>query len=80
MEISPISGIRVMPVVKTPPAESDLSKVFDITNSSQAGDDSYSGSGKKAGGQDEDDDEDKLEDDTESTGQAANGVQVNFFA
>jgi len=54
--------------------------IIDEAHSSQAGDDSYSGSGKKAGGQDDDDDEDKLEDGDESAGQSADGVQVNYFA
>jgi hypothetical protein len=56
MEISPIPGIRSLPVMKTPPAEADLSRVFDVENSSRPDDDSYSGSNKKgAGGQDDED-------------------------
>ena len=55
MGITPISGIRPLQVVKTPPVDSDISKVFDIENSSRPGDDSYSGNGKKSpGGQDDD--------------------------
>ncbi|MGC1463575.1 MAG: hypothetical protein WA802_15335 [Terracidiphilus sp.] len=87
MEISPITGIRALPVMKTPPADSDLARVFDIENSSQPGDDSYSGSGKKAaGGQDDEDENDKPVEDgveVESHGQAAGRVedqQVDYFA
>ena len=47
MEISPISGIRALPVVKVPPADSDLSRVLGAEDSARPGDDSYSGNGKK---------------------------------
>jgi hypothetical protein len=84
MEISPIAGIRAMPVVKVPPADPELSALFDIENSAGPGDDSYSGSGKKASGG-QDDEADELEDGVgaESGGQAAEygqGAQINYFA
>jgi hypothetical protein len=60
MEIAPISGIRAVPAVKAPPADARLSAVFDIENSSGAGDDTYSGSGRKAAGGQDDEDEDSL--------------------
>ena len=84
MEISPIPGIRSMPVSKVPPVDSDISRVFDIENSSKPGDDSYSGSGKKsAGGQD---DESEILDDSrevESVEQPAEddkSAQIDYFA
>jgi hypothetical protein len=83
MEISPIAGIRAMPVMKVPKADPELSAVFDIENSSKPGDDSYTGSGKKAAGGEDDDDadlEDSLE--AESAVQAAEkgqGTQINYF-
>jgi hypothetical protein len=40
MEISPIAGIRAMPVVKVPPADPELSALFEIENSAGPGDDS----------------------------------------
>jgi hypothetical protein len=56
MEIAPIPGIRAVPAVKAPPANPRLSAIFDIEHSSEPGDDSYSGSGRKAsGGQDDED-------------------------
>lgn len=65
MEIGPIPGIRALPAVKTPPADPRLSAVFDIQNSSSAGDDTFSGSNKKtASGQD--DEADELDEQTES--------------
>jgi hypothetical protein len=84
MEISPIAGIRALPVMKVQPADYGLSAVFDIENSSKPGDDTYSGSGKKsAGGQD--DEADGLEDATEpeSRVQAVDydpGTQIDYFA
>ena len=60
MEISPIPGIRALPAVKAPPADPRLSAVFDIENSSGAGDDTYSGSGRKAAGGQDDEDEESL--------------------
>jgi hypothetical protein len=79
MEISPIAGIRAMPVMKVPPAETELSAVFDIENSSKPGDDSYSGSGKKAAGG-EDEEAADLEEGGEQTAEDGQGTQVNFFA
>jgi hypothetical protein len=84
MEISAIPGIRAMPVMKAPPADSGLSRVLDIDSSSQPGDDSYSGNGKKAAGGQDDEAED-LEDGIAAapTGQPAEdgqATQVNLFA
>jgi hypothetical protein len=54
MEISPIPGIRSLPVMKTPRADADLSQVFEIVNSTRPDDDTYDGSSKKdPGGQDD---------------------------
>jgi hypothetical protein len=84
MEISPIAGIRTLPVVKVPPADSDLSRVFDIENSSKPGDDSYSGSGKKSGGG-QDDESEILEEsrEVESPGSVPDdepSAQIKYFA
>ncbi len=80
MEISPIPGIRALPAVKTPPADSRLSAVFDIENSSGVGDDTYSGSGRKAaGGQDDEAEKEVVESESASDGSAASaGGSVNF--
>ena len=84
MEISPITGIRALPVVKVPPADAGLSKVFDIENSSKPGDDSYSGNRKKAaGGEDDEDEEIEEESDNESSAEPERAVtvtQINYFA
>jgi len=84
MEISPITGIRVLPVVKIPPADPDLSRVFDIENSANPGDDTYSGSGKKSsGGQDDESEEVEESGEGETSAPAPEGdsiTQINFFA
>jgi hypothetical protein len=84
MEISPIPGIRALPVMKTPPVDPRLSGVFDIENSSAPGDDSYSASGKKAAGG-QDDEADDLEETTDLESQAetpeeGTNTGINFFA
>ena len=89
MGITPISGIRPLQVVKTPPVDSDISKVFDIQNPSQPGDDSYSGDGKKsAGGQDDDAEalEETMEAESREVQPPASSpddeptAQINYFA
>jgi hypothetical protein len=84
MEISPITGIRAVPVVKARPADPEISALFDIENSAGPGDDSYSGSGKKASGG-QDDESDELEDGVEAesgghVSESDQGTQVNYFA
>ena len=84
MEISPIAGIRAMPVMKTPPADSDLSRVLDIEKPSQPADDSYSGSGKKAAGGEDDEGAEPEEGSEVEPGMqgAGNGrtTQIDYFA
>ena len=84
MEISPIPGIRSMPVVKVPPAAPDLHRVFDIENPSKPADDSYSGSGKKsAGGQDDENENLEESREVESPAPAPDdepSAQINYFA
>lgn len=82
MEISPIPGIRALPVVKTPSEDTQLSAVLNVENSSAPGDDTYSGNGKKAAGGEEDDD-DTASEATESSSQAATddaGGSIDCFA
>ena len=56
MGISPIAGIRSLPVTKITRVDGEVSRVFDIENSSRPDDDSYSGNNKKgAGGQSNED-------------------------
>ncbi len=84
MEIGPIPGIRAVPAVKAPPANAGLSAVFDIANSPGAGDDTYSGSGRKAtGGQDDETEDEFVElesasESSESGTDFGSGGGINF--
>jgi hypothetical protein len=78
MEISPITGIRAMPVMKSPPADPELTALFDIENSAA----------KSARGSEDDGSEDEFddladEDEVESTRQPVGknpSRQISFFA
>lgn len=84
MEISPIPGIRAVSTVKAPSADTYLSRVLEAGNSLQAGDDRYTGSGKKAAGG-QDDEQEELEDAVAAEPQDhaqedEQGMQIDFFA
>jgi len=84
MEISPISGIRALPVVKIPPADSDVSRVVGTEDSSRPGDDRYTGNGREAAGG-QDDGADEIENSVEvqpaeHSTEDGQGPQINFFA
>lgn len=53
MQIGPIAEIRVLPAVKAPPVDPQLSALFDIEGTAKPDDDSYSGGAKKAAGAEE---------------------------
>ena len=53
MQIGPISEIRMVPAVKAPPADPQLSALFDIEGTSQADEDNYSRGARKAAGAEE---------------------------
>ncbi|MGD0941049.1 MAG: hypothetical protein ABR905_15195 [Terracidiphilus sp.] len=55
MEISPISGIRIVPTFRSRETDLGLTDVFEIEGSSRSGDETYSPSGNKATGGFEDD-------------------------
>jgi hypothetical protein len=93
MEISPIAGIRALPVVKTPPVAPELPAVFDIDNSARTGDETYSPSNGKSAGSSEDqppeDEFDSTEEDSQPepepepeipSAQNNQSRQINFFA
>jgi len=92
MEISPIAGIRAMPVVKSPPIDPELTAVFDIDNSARIGDETWTPSERKSGrGAEDDGSDDPLEDlddagetEAETRGttptEKAEPRQISFFA
>jgi len=83
MEIGPVNGIRMIPAVKAPPADSLLPAVFDIAYAARAGDETYSRGEKSAGGQD---DEESAEVEStegepgERTADSAPSSGISFFA
>jgi hypothetical protein len=93
MEISPIAGIRAMPVVKSPPVDPKLSAVFDIDNSARIGDETWTPSDSKSGrGSEDDGSDDEFEEfddpaemeagarSTVPNGAKPEGRRVSFFA
>jgi hypothetical protein len=72
MEIAPISGIRGLPVMKTPPEEPRLTTPLPVENSQGPGDDTYSGGGKKSA-----DGQEKDEEESEQTVESGNGEEAS---
>ena len=70
MEIGPVTGIRAVPVIKSPPADPELTPLFDIENTPRIVDEIYSPSNfKSARGAEDDgseDDFDEFPDDNET--------------
>ena len=89
MEISPITGIRALPVVKAQPIDSELPAVFDIEHTARIGDETYTPSrDKSASGAEEDEADDEIEnladldeaDSAEPVQQPSAGKAISFFA
>jgi len=89
MEISPISGIRALPVLKIRPAESELTALSDIEKLARTDDESYTPSGGNQASAAEDDEEELIEDASEgdepeqaapTSIEADSGRAISFFA
>ena len=83
MEISPITGIRVMPAAKAQSEQAGLTAYFYIDSTARSGDDRYTGGGKKAAGAEENDpeDSDELEVQPEVLpGDDSSASSINYFA
>ncbi len=89
MEISPIPGIRAMPVVKTPPADSEMLAVFDVEAPARMGDDGYTPSEEKHATADDNEEaegESAEAADSDETGRATPAIpadtegKISFFA
>jgi hypothetical protein len=90
MDLGPIPGIRVTPVAKVRPIDSDLIIPFEIESAARPDDDTYSPAKKKASGAEETDEdslesEESLEEDSEAEPvtihlKVSSGAQVNYFA
>jgi hypothetical protein len=89
MEISPIPGVRVMPVAKVRPVDSELTLPFEVESAARAEDDTYSHRNQKASGAEEFDEDseevDEFLDDDEAAKPAATlrrqnaDTQINFL-
>ena len=80
MEISPVAGIRFMPVVKTPPVDPKLTAVFDIDNSARIGDETWTASDRESGRGAEDDGSGDEFEETEDLGDQGTEVQADEAA
>ncbi len=83
MEIAPIPGIRVTPVVKPRPSAPELTAFVTVEAAVKPGDDTYTASGKKAAGAEENDEaeaEDKKEIAAEKSPDDTPAGRIDFFA
>jgi len=82
MEISPVIGVRILPTVKAPPSESVVSADFEIQAAAWLGDDSYTGSGKTAGGGEDPEEELDNEEANQAGAERAHGsaAGISYFA
>lgn len=84
MEISPVTAVRIAPMVRPREADLGLTDVYEVERSTRTGDETYIPSGTKAasGFEDDEDKYDELEDDidAEPRVQSAGSVRINRFA
>jgi hypothetical protein len=81
MEISPVTGVRIAPMIRSKVTELGLTDIYETEHTSRSGDETYSPSVARAtSGFDED--EDKYEDleDAETRALLAEQRQINFVA
>jgi len=82
MEISPVSAVRIAPMVRYRETDLGLTDVVEIERSSRTGDETYSPSGARAatGFEDEEEDFDDLDVDAEPSLKTAAIRKVDFVA
>jgi hypothetical protein len=88
MEISPISGVRIAPMIRSKETDLGLTDVYEIERSSRTDDETYSPSLTRAASGIEDDEEsfenpdESLDDDLETVpkGRVAAKRRVNYLA
>lgn len=88
MEISPISAIRLAPMMRSKQTDRGLPEVFEIESSARSGDETYSsdGNGTPSGFEDEQDAETGEELDSETAVEQRaekapdDGGEISFFA
>jgi len=84
MELSPIPGIRALPAVRAPQADTRAPAIFDIDASAKPGDGREQRNGRKgAGAEENEEDELLLEGKSEASSEEQEGSparQVDYFA
>jgi hypothetical protein len=84
MEISPVSGVRIAPMVKSRESFLGTPGVFEVVYSSRTDDETYSPSNQRAAsGAEEEEDEEAEDGESEPRVQAIEGgakKQINYFA
>ncbi|MDR3750784.1 MAG: hypothetical protein P4K94_04785 [Terracidiphilus sp.] len=85
MGIGPIPAIHAVPITSSRGNGLDVPAVFEVKDSSRAGDETYNGKGKESTGGQDDETDDLLDEDSEPEStvpvlQNNSGGQVNFFA
>jgi hypothetical protein len=84
MEISPVGGVSLAPMVKYRDTDLGMTDVFEIDKTERTGDDAYSSNGSKAGGGFEEDEEnsDSQEDDADLNPDvpSSGSGQINYTA
>jgi hypothetical protein len=69
MEISPVAGLRIAPVIRSTVTDLGLTDVYEVERSSRAGDETYTPSGANAATGFEDDEDDYSADEVDETDQ-----------
>jgi len=84
MEISPVAGVRIAPMVRPREADLGLTDVYEVERSSRTGDETYSPSATRAasGFEDDEDTNSELEDnlDEEPKGRLVRDGKISRFA
>ncbi len=84
MEISPVAGVHIAPIVRPREADLGLTDVYEVERSSRTGDETYSPSMTKAasGFEDDEDTFDELEDDPDAEPRLRSAVngKISRFA
>ena len=79
MEISPVTGVRIAPMIRSKVTELGLTDIYETEHTSRSGDETYSPSGaRSASGYEEDEDKYGDPEDTELKAQNAERRAINY--
>jgi hypothetical protein len=83
MEIIPVAGVRIAPMIRSKETDLGLTDVYEVERSSRIGDETYTPSGARAEtGIDDEEKNDDLEGEAEAEAgeERAGKIQVNYIA